>query len=380
MTSQARGLPFFELLHGIFAPDPKAPDTIAAVLAGLSNSGAPSADPAWKQFNPYKGLPALGSADAAFFFGREEQTAAILERLRPDHDRIVMLVGASGVGKSSVAQAGVLAALKSQLWPGAARAWPPELADSRTWLQLTVRPGEAPLKELALAFVRLIVDRSYDQDRDAEGWVQRLKEGATLLNLLRSVRDELNERAGSDTLRQFVLYVDQAEELYSRASPTDARGFSALVAEASRRPEFHVLGSVGDYYGQLQADGALFPAIECIDIPPLSEDRLEEVIIRQPAERLGARFDSAEMPARIAAATASEAGALPLLSYLLSDMWLDMQSRGDGIMRWKDRPGADRHRRPAAGSRRTLPAAASRSGAGAATPLHASPRARSTGG
>ncbi len=62
------------------------------------------------------------------------------------------------------------------------------------------------------------------------------------------------------------------------------------------------------------------------------------MIIRRPAERLGARFDSAEMPARIAAATASEAGALPLLSYLLSDMWLDMQSRGDGIMRWKDRP------------------------------------------
>ncbi len=339
MAGQAPGLPFLDLLHRVFAPDPAQPDTIAAVLAGLAGGTSATSEPAWKQFNPYKGLPALTSADAAFFFGREEETAAILDVLRLDHERVIVLVGASGVGKSSVAQAGVLAALRSQLWPGdPGRAWPAELAESRTWLQLTVRPGEAPLKELALAFVRLVVDKGYDQDRDADGWVQRFKEGARLADLLRFVRDELNARTGSDTLRHFVLYVDQGEELYSRASPTDARRFSALLAEAARLPDFHVLASLrADYYGQLQSDTALFSAAQRIDIPPLSEDRLAS-IIRRPSERLGARFDTAEMPARIAAATASEPGALPLLSYLLSDMWLAMQSRDDGVLRWLERP------------------------------------------
>ena len=219
--------------------------------------------PAWKQFNPYKGLPALTSADAAFFFGREDVTAQTLDALRTTSRKVIVMVGASGVGKSSVAQAGVLAALKSQRWPGDdARPWPSELADSRAWLQLNIRLGDSPLKELALAFVSLMVDASYEQDREADGWVARFKEGAGLAGLLRAVRKELDERTGSDALRRFV----------------------------------------------------------------------------RPAERLGARFDSRNMAAQIAAATAGEAGALPLLSYLLSDMWMAMQARGDGILRWSERP------------------------------------------
>jgi subtilisin family serine protease len=338
MEKQAPGLPFFELLHHIFASDPAHPDALAAVLAGLAGATPAGAEPAWKRFNPYKGLPALTSADAAFFFGREELTAAILDALRPNPDTVLVLIGASGVGKSSVAQAGVLAALKSQLWPLGQGTWPAELADSRGWLQMTIRPGEAPLKELALGFVRLIVDRSYEQDSDAEGWVERFRRGAKLADLLRIVRRELEGRTGSDALRRFLLYVDQGEELYSRAPPGDAQRFSALLAEAARLPDVHVLASLrADYYGQLQADAALFPATQRIDIPPLQADGLETVI-RRPAERLGARFDLDEMPSQIAAATASEPGALPLLSYLMSDMWAAMQARGDGVLRWSERP------------------------------------------
>jgi hypothetical protein len=111
-----------------------------------------------------------------------------------------------------------------------------------------------------------------------------------------------------------------------------------LLAEAARQPDFHVLASLrADYYGQLQADAALFPATQRIDIPPLRADR-PEMVIRRPAEQLGASFDSPEMPTQIAAATASEPGALPLLSYLMSDMWSAMQARGDGVLRWSERP------------------------------------------
>jgi hypothetical protein len=338
MERQAPGLPFSEQLHHIFASDPAQPDALVAVLEGLAGATPAGVEPAWKRFHPYKGLPALTSADAAFFFGREELTADILDALRLNPDKVLILIGASGVGKSSVAQAGVLAALRSQLWPGGLGSWPAQLADSRAWLQVTIRPGEAPLKELALGFVRLIVDRSFEQDRDAEGWVERFRRGAKLADLLRAVREDLDARTGSNALRRFVLYVDQGEELYSRAAATDAQTFSVLLAEAARQPDFQVIESLrADYYGQLQADAALLPNIQRIDIPPLQADRLETVI-RRPAERLGARFDSNEMPGQIAAATANEPGALPLLSYLMSDVWSAMQERGDGTMRWSERP------------------------------------------
>src|SRR5262245_50227920 len=101
MERQAPGLSFFDQLHHIFASDPTTPDALAAVLAGLAGATVAGAEPAWKRFNPYKGLPALTSADAAFFFGREELTAEILDALRPGPDKVLMLVGASGVGKSS---------------------------------------------------------------------------------------------------------------------------------------------------------------------------------------------------------------------------------------------------------------------------------------
>jgi hypothetical protein len=335
MADHAPGLPFFDLLHHIFAPDPAQADALAAVLAGLAGTATTTQDPPWKRFDPYKGLPALTSADAAFFHGREALTADILNALRPNPETALVLVGASGVGKSSVAQAGVLAALKSELWPGG-EDWPAELADSREWLEVTMRPGEAPVKELALAFVRLIVDKGYAQDEEAEGWVRRFGDGARLVDLLRIVRRELDERTGSQALRRFVLYVDQGEELYARAPAAEARRFSTLLAEAARQPDFHVLASLrADYYGHLQGDAALFPVSRCIDVPPLGAEALEAVIHR-PAERLGARFDSDEMPARIAAATASEPGALPLLSYLMSDMWDSMQERGDGVLRWSE--------------------------------------------
>ena len=60
---------------------------------------------------PYKGLLALGEADEGVFFGRRELVEQVTERLTRTH--FVVLVGASGSGKSSVLRAGVANALRS---------------------------------------------------------------------------------------------------------------------------------------------------------------------------------------------------------------------------------------------------------------------------
>ena len=58
---------------------------------------------------PYRGLLPYDAEDADSFFGREADVAACLRKLRDS--RVLAVVGPSGIGKSSLVRAGVVAAL-----------------------------------------------------------------------------------------------------------------------------------------------------------------------------------------------------------------------------------------------------------------------------
>jgi hypothetical protein len=99
---------------------------------------------------------ALREKDSDYFFGRSGETVEVLKALAAP-GRIPVLIGNSGVGKSSLAQAGVLAALMRQAWPetaATAPAWPPQFKDSRHWCVLKLRPGTEPIKSLVAPFLR----------------------------------------------------------------------------------------------------------------------------------------------------------------------------------------------------------------------------------
>ena len=55
--------------------------------------------------NPFPGLRPFRSDEHHLFFGREEQTAALLQLLRTN--RFLAVVGTSGSGKSSLVRAGL---------------------------------------------------------------------------------------------------------------------------------------------------------------------------------------------------------------------------------------------------------------------------------
>lgn len=65
---------------------------------------------------PYRGLAAYRQQDAGWFFGRERSTAAFVAQLRAAENTggLVMLVGASGAGKSSLLNAGLVPALRDR--------------------------------------------------------------------------------------------------------------------------------------------------------------------------------------------------------------------------------------------------------------------------
>ena len=61
--------------------------------------------------NPFVGLRPFESADSLYYFGRRQQTRALLQQLNAN--RFVAVVGSSGCGKSSLVRAGLIPALEA---------------------------------------------------------------------------------------------------------------------------------------------------------------------------------------------------------------------------------------------------------------------------
>ncbi|MGR6924552.1 ATP-binding protein [[Actinomadura] parvosata] len=97
---------------------------------------------------PYQGLAPFESDRSELFFGRRRAVRDLLERLAPrlrEGGCILLVSGASGVGKSSLLRAGVIPALAEDtpLPPG-----------SRSWPRLLVTPTAEPFRALAEAWAQ----------------------------------------------------------------------------------------------------------------------------------------------------------------------------------------------------------------------------------
>jgi hypothetical protein len=142
--AEAPGLSFLRTLNWVEARVITEDEVLHQLLAALKGETVASTTPLWRLVNPYRGLEAMTEANADYFYGRIRETAAALTALADKPGRCAILIGASGVGKSSVAQAGVFSALKSMRWPGAdptaASPWPQAMRNSRAWVRLTTRP------------------------------------------------------------------------------------------------------------------------------------------------------------------------------------------------------------------------------------------------
>ena len=167
-------------------PGPELVDLESAIRRHDQTLTAAAALPKPAARCPYPGLLPYGTADADFFFGRADDVDACRRRLA--EQQVLVLVGASGCGKSSLLRAGVIAALERH----------------GTAVQLAP-PGQSP----------------------------------------RQLIEELPGQRGS------VLVVDQLEELVAQCSDVDLRTelAGALVAEAECRPV--VLAVRADRFGDV---------------------------------------------------------------------------------------------------------------------------------
>jgi WD40 repeat protein len=281
---------------------------------------------------PYRGLKPVDVPDAGIFFGRDADLVRARDHLADLRERggrcLVVILGASGSGKSSFLRAGLL----------------PRLArDDRRFLPLPVlRPRGAALwgdegllaaLETAHRQAGLVATRAElrkDLEAGGSGFLRRLAD-------LRSaaVRD-LPEDAKPPTL---VVPIDQAEELFTtvrgETGTAEAGLFLNRLAEILRHgPEALALVTIrSDAYEPLQTAAALegVPQVP-FNLPPLSAADYRSVI-ESPADRATDAGRPLTLEPGLAAALlvdAQGADALPLLGFTLERLYVE--HGGDGAL------------------------------------------------
>jgi WD40 repeat protein/tetratricopeptide (TPR) repeat protein len=257
---------------------------------------------------PYPGLAPYTEDRHGSFFGRETSIAAYVARLEDVGNRILLIIGASGSGKSSLALAGILPRLAER--HGGAWLFAPRMT-----------PGAHPLAELAESCAHAI--RHPDQAQAIEHSLAA-RPGEAL--------GRVGELCGGKPL---MLLIDQFEELLTLCRDgTEQRGFAdvlcALSDPGSSAGDFScriLLTLRTDHLARLESSNAL-KALHTRLVGEGNADHLSAIgfteirrAIKQPAEQVGLRFVPATLVDQLASQTAGLANGLPLLQFALRRLW-----------------------------------------------------------
>ncbi len=253
---------------------------------------------------PYKGLQYFESDDADYFYGREELTDTLLNKIRQDN--FLAILGASGSGKSSVLRAGLI----YQLQQGH------KLANSRDWQILITVPTEHPLKRLA----ELFVDPNLPHLDKAEklGKAKRL---------LEEDADGLPNLVQTAEASRIVLIIDQFEEVFTLCQDDEEREkFLQCILGALATTENKlclILAMRVDFFGKcLEKDySGLGKKIQenLVTVTAMNQKQLKEAIIK-PAERVNLMVED-ELVGEMFRDIKNSPGILPLLQYTLTEIW-----------------------------------------------------------
>ncbi|WP_440066747.1 nSTAND1 domain-containing NTPase [Streptosporangium sp. OZ121] len=233
--------------------------------------------------SPYRGLEAFGPADADYFFGRDALTAALLDRIT-GIGGLLIVMGPSGSGKSSLLRAGLV----------------PALARDAVTAPVVFTPGAEPLRTLC--------DLAQSGD---EAGTDRL---AGIL------RTRWSNRA---------VIIDQFEEVFTAGQESRRSTFVEVVTAlgaGAGGPLVVVLGVRADFLGHCAQYSALVPAVERpVVVTPMTRENLLEVITG-PARLAGLTLQDglAELlleDLRSDRNHADAVGVLPLLSHALRETW-----------------------------------------------------------
>ena len=325
-----------EPARGLFVAAARGRAPAAEVLAALRGQAAPGSGPVWTGC-PYRGLVPFEEREARVFYGRGELADQLVQKLaaRLDGTGILLVIGESGTGKSSLLRAGLMPRLAAgALGPGSER-----------WPRRVIRPTGGPLRELATQLAELASADPVSVYRSlsaAPGEAPTLAELAVRTVTGRGARTRSRgpAEAAAAAPPRLILVVDQLEELFTAGEDTDVGRaereafIAALHAVATcpagpqKLPPALVVAAVrADFLGRLIAYPPLKAALDAglFTVGPMSEAELR-LAMTGPAAEAGLAAEPVLVEAvitelREGAGAGLGSGVLPLMSQAMAATW-----------------------------------------------------------
>ena len=306
----------------------RAVSRLTATMAAGGDGSGDGRGPRWTGGCPYRGLLPFGENDADIFYGRERLTAELTAKVAEQTTRggLLVVTGASGAGKSSLLQAGLMRKLaEGQQVPG-----------SQDWPCVLMTPTADPLTELAgrLAAVGgtpLTAIRDQLASRPDEAHLAVWQAALSAAS-----RGGLSALGNVDA--RLVLIVDQFEQLFTLNTGKDGKAaqqalITALcaaagnaVGPAQQPPSLVIIAVRGDFFDRCADYPELANALRESQfvVPPMTETDLR-LAISGPAEAAGLSLGRGLIETVLSdlgeTGRGDAAGVLPLLSQAMALTW-----------------------------------------------------------
>ncbi len=262
--------------------------------------------PSWEG-SPFPGLRAFTAEDSTIFFGRGSQSDDLVRRVA--ESRFTAVVGASGVGKSSLVGAGLLPRL-------AANAISSATTGSKDWIICRFTPAQENHNPFASLAAQL---HPYAKEQYATS--------AQLATFLSGHPDNIDELCtlalnGKPEWAELLLFIDQFEELFTLVNTAMQKPFVDLLGMALTAQRWRVVVTLrADFYQRAVEDEKLAKLLKSGSFPLAAPGfSVLKEIVTEPAALAGLDFDSGLVD-RILTETGGRAGILPLLAYLLEQLY-----------------------------------------------------------
>jgi WD40 repeat protein len=251
--------------------------------------------------SPYKGLKKFEPEDSDRFFGRDQFIGGLVNDL--EQTNFILLLGASGSGKSSVIRAGLIPWLQ-QKW-------------GKRFVSLVLTPDLDPFESLYGS----LLSRGYSQ---AQAQMAKAGNANTLSQVVKTLkRPEAF----------WLISIDQFEELFTVSKDERRNCFidSLIKLSQASSPGVKIVATMrADFLDRLSPYPRLVKVTDR-HRPLMSEMQVDELrlAIEQPASHHGVVFETG-LVEEIINAVQGQAGYLPLLQYTLDLLW-ESEVQNDGL-------------------------------------------------
>ena len=288
----------------------------------------PPAPPLDESQNPYRGLESFDESNSNLFFGRQILSEKLYQFCLKQ--TLTVVLGASGTGKSSLVNAGLIPYVRG--------------LDEKWAILSPIRPGESPFRALGNILAEIGIGKGESNGR-----------GGSLKDSLRIARtaptgimEYLNQWMQDNPDTKLLIVIDQMEELFTlcrheqeRSHPRQSlqrgepaqRAVSQFLSLLSKAIATYpkqlrlILTLRSDFEPQLRnTELESFWMQSRFVISPMTREELREAIEKPASERV-MYFDPPSLVDRLIDEVIQMPGAMPLLSFALSELYLKYLSK-----------------------------------------------------